>query len=115
MGAALEWIRRVVSKTLALRVIGLALSIAGISVLRYVTAPSPSFLHELSLRLYYLPILVCAYWYGAAGGLLIASVSSVAYIHRVFDVAPTFDPSRYAEVVVFYLIGLSVGVLASAE
>jgi two-component system, NtrC family, sensor histidine kinase HydH len=115
MGAALERVRRVVSKAFALRVIGLALSIAGISVLRYVTAPSPSFLHELSLRLYYLPILVCAYWYGAAGGLLIASVSSVAYIHRVLDVTPTFDPSRYAEVVVFYLIGLSVGVLASAE
>jgi hypothetical protein len=37
-----------------LRLIGLALSIAGISVLRCVTAPSPSFLHELPLRLYYL-------------------------------------------------------------
>src|ERR1700730_1419762 len=115
MGAALEGVRRVVSKTAALRMIGLALSITAISILRYVTAPSASLLHELSLRLYYLPILVCAYWYGVPGGLLIATVSSVAYIHRMLDVTPAFDPSRYAEVVVFYVIGLSVGALASAQ
>jgi two-component system sensor histidine kinase HydH len=105
---------RVVPSALAVRVAVLAASIAAISFLRYTTGPQ-TFLHELSLRLYYVPILIGAYWYGAAGGLLIASVSSVAYVHRILDVGPAFDASRYSEVVVFYVIGLSVGLLANAQ
>jgi signal transduction histidine kinase len=72
-------------------------------------------LHELSLRLYYVPILISAYWYGVAGGLVVAFISSVAYVNRVFGVASTLDPARLAEVVVFHLIGLSVGLLAGSE
>jgi signal transduction histidine kinase len=100
---------------MVVRVAGLAASIVAIGFLRYTTGPSQSFLHELSLRLYYVPILLGAYWYGAVGGLFIALVSSLAYVHRMLEVAPTFDASRYAEVVVFYLIGLSVGMLGSAQ
>jgi two-component system sensor histidine kinase HydH len=111
----IERMRRVVPRAPAARVVGLAASIAAIALLRYTTGPSESFPHELSLRLYYVPILVGAYWYGPVGGLLIAAVSSVAYVHRMLQVAPTFDSSRYAEVAVFYLIGLSVGMLASAQ
>jgi two-component system, NtrC family, sensor histidine kinase HydH len=105
---------RVVLSALAVRAAVLAASIAAISFLRYATGPQ-TFLHELSLRLYYVPILIGAYWYGAVGGLLIASVSSVAYVHRILDAGPVFDASRYSEVVVFYVIGLSVGMLASAQ
>jgi signal transduction histidine kinase len=43
-------------------------------------------------------------------------VSSVVYVRRLVQVVgPAFDASRYAEVVVFYVIGLSVGMLASAQ
>jgi two-component system sensor histidine kinase HydH len=112
---AIRGLRAVVPKAAAVRVVGLAVSIAAISYLRYTTGPSQSLLHELSLRLYYVPILIGAYWYGALGGLLIALVSSVAYVHRMLEAAPAFDTSRYAEVVVFYVIGLTVGMLASAQ
>lgn len=97
------------------RAAGLAASIVAISALRYATGPSASLLHELSLRLYYIPILISAYWYGVAGGLLLAVVSSIAYVNRVSEIVPTFDPARFAEVLVFYMIGLSVGLLASAQ
>jgi len=105
--------RHPVAKDLSLRVAALAGAIAAISLLRYVT--EPSFLHELSLRLYYLPILMGAYWYGAPGGLVVAVVSSVAYVHHIADAAAPFDANRYAEVVVFYLIAVSVGILANAQ
>ena len=97
------------------RAAGLAASIVAISVLRYATGPSAGVLHELSLRLYYIPILISAYWYGVVGGLIVAAISSIAYVNRVSEIIPTFDPARFAEVLVFYLIGLSVGLLASAQ
>jgi signal transduction histidine kinase len=98
------------------RTAGLAASIVAISMLRYATnGPSQSFLHELSLRLYYVPILLGAYWYGVPGGLVVALVSSIAYVNHVSEIVHEFEPGRLAEVVVFHVIGVSVGMLASAQ
>ncbi len=99
----------------AWRVAALAAAIVSVSVLRYVTGPSQGLLHELSLRLYYIPILVAAYWYGASGGLIVACVSSVAYLNHVSGLVRPLDSGRLAEVGVFLLIGLSVGMLANAQ
>jgi two-component system, NtrC family, sensor histidine kinase HydH len=94
----------------------LAASIIAVSVLRYATnAPSQTFLHEIALRLYYVPILIGAYWYGVPGGLVMAIVSSIAYVNRVSEIVHTLDRGRLAEVVVFHLIGASVGILANAQ
>jgi signal transduction histidine kinase len=99
----------------AWRVVALAASIVTVSILRYGTGPSQGLVHELSLRLYYIPILVGAYWYGVSGGLIVACVSSVAYVNHVSGPVPSPDSGRLAEVVVFLLIGLSVGMLANAQ
>ena len=94
----------------------LAASIVAVSVLRYATnGPSQTFLHEISLRLYYVPILIGAYWYGVPGGLAMAVISSIAYVNRVSEIVHTLDRGRLAEVAVFHLIGVSVGMLASAQ
>src|SRR5579859_3411244 len=100
MNAIMGRLRDVAWRLTTLRVTGLVASIAAIAFLRYITGPSQSLPHELSLRLYYLPILMGAYWYGPAGGLLVAFASSVAYVHRMLAVTTSFDASRYAEVVV---------------
>jgi two-component system sensor histidine kinase HydH len=97
------------------RAAGLIGAIVAISALRYATGGSTSIWHELSLRLYYLPILVSAYWYGAPGGLIVALVSSAVYVQHIFQPTSTFDASRYAEVVVFHVIGLCVGMLSTAQ
>ena len=98
-----------------LRAAGLAASIAAISVLRYVTGPSSNLLHELALNLYYIPILVAAYWYGVFGGLFIAAISSAAYLNRATQMVSTYDPGRLAEVAVFHLVAIVVGLLANAQ
>jgi two-component system, NtrC family, sensor histidine kinase HydH len=103
------------SRVVVVRMAALVASIPAIAFLRYTTGSSQSLLHELSLRLYYAPILAGAYWYGATGGLFVALASSVAYVHHMLGVTTTFDASRYAEVVVFSVIGASVGMLASAQ
>src|ERR1700733_4985243 len=96
------------SRTTIVRVAALVGAIALISVLRYGTGPPLNLLHELTLRLYYVPILVGAYWFGPIGGLAIACVSSILYVRHLRYGAPAYDASRYAEVMVFYVIGLSV-------
>lgn len=115
IGRAIGRSRDRLSRATLVRAAGLAGSIAAISFVRYATPPSPNILHELSLRLYYVPILVSAYWWGPVGGLFVAFVSSVVYVHHMVQVAPAFDANRYAEVVVFYAIGTSVGVLADRQ
>jgi len=115
VNSGIRRVRRLLLSATTVRLGWLAASMAAISFLRYATGPSETFLHELSLRLYYVPILMAAYWYGAIGGLLLAFASSVAYVHRMLQVTPAFDASRDAEVVVFYVIGVSVGLLATAQ
>ena len=98
--------------------IGLAASIVVISVLHYATNPSQIVMHEIYQHLYYLPVIVGAYWYGVAGGLLTGVGTSLAYIPHIqwtwgHDVR--FATDQYAEIVVFFFIGLSVGLLSSAQ
>jgi signal transduction histidine kinase len=108
-------VRTTTSRFWSGRTASLVASIAAISLLRYVTGPSSTLLHELSLRLYYIPILVGAYWYGVAGGLVIAVISSVAYVNRASELVATFDRGRLAEVAVFHLVAIAVGILANAQ
>ena len=68
----------------------------------------------LLLRLYYIPILVSAYWYGPFGGLLMAVASSLAYAPHLRE-NPALEEGRYAEIVFFHVIGLAVGLLAAAQ
>src|SRR5438552_11015959 len=97
------------------RISGVLLAIVAISLLHATTNQSEVIWHGLLLRLYYIPILVAAYWYGAFGGLLVAVVSSMAYVPHLREQSAAFEADRYAEIVVFHLIGLTVGLLATAQ
>ncbi|GAC1455797.1 MAG: ATP-binding protein [Gemmatimonadaceae bacterium] len=94
---------------------GLLVAVVAISLLHDMATRSQVIWHELLLRLYYVPILIGAYWYGAVGGLLVAVASSIAYVPHVWEQTARFEASRYAEIVVFHLIGLTVGLLAAAQ
>ena len=99
----------------ASRICGLLLAIIAISIVHYAANQSEAVWHGLLLRLYYIPILVGAYWYGALFGLLIAMASSVAYVPHLREQPLAFEVGRYAEIVVFHVIGLTVGLLATAQ
>jgi two-component system sensor histidine kinase HydH len=99
----------------AIRIGGLLLVIAALSLLHSATNESEVIWHGLLLRLYYIPILIGAYWYGAFGGLLVALVCSLAYVPHLREQGSSFEAGRYAEIVVFHVIGLTVGLLATAQ
>ncbi len=92
--------------------------VAVVSALHYVTPPEHFVLHALYQRLYYVPVILAAYWFGVRGGLGAAVISSIAYaphIHTAWSHNPPYTVSQYAELVVFLALGLSVGLIASHE
>ncbi len=99
---------------------GLALVglIAITSVLHYLTDPHYGLLHGIYQRLYYAPVILGAYWYGVPGGLLAAAGAGLAYIPHIrltWSGNPAYSASQYAEVVMFFVAGLLVGVLANQQ
>jgi two-component system, NtrC family, sensor histidine kinase HydH len=113
-GSVKAFLRRALASDVT-RISGVLLAIVAISLLHSTTDQSEVIWHGVLLRLYYIPILVAAYWYGAFGGLLVALASSMAYVPHLREQSPAFEAGRYAEIVVFHLIGLTVGLLATAQ
>ena len=83
------------------RRIAALLVIVGVIRLLHATTHEPEPIwHGLLLRLYYIPILVSAYWYGAFGGLLVAILSSMAYAPHLRE-NRALEAGRYVEIVFF--------------
>jgi len=59
--------------TSIIRIVILTLSILGVSLLHYLTPLHLHYLHDIFQRLYYLPIILAALWYGFRGGMACSS------------------------------------------
>ncbi len=96
----------------------LLVAVAGIATLHFVTDPSRIALHEVYNYLCYLPIILGAYWFGTWGGVAAAAVTSAAFIPHIRAVwtgNEAYSASLYAQVVVFHVLGLTVGLLLAAQ
>jgi len=93
-------------------------AVVGISALHYVTPVAQPVFHALYQRLYYIPVILAAYWFGISGGVLVALLSGVAYaphIHTAWAQNAAYTMSQYVELVVFLSLGVAVGLIASRE
>jgi hypothetical protein len=75
-------------------------------------------LHVVSARLYYLPILLSAWTFGIAGALATAAVvTALTFIHVVRNWAglPMVQAEELAEIATFWLVGLVSAVLMRRE
>ena len=96
----------------------LAVAIVSITAAHYVTAIESGFLHNLYQRLYYLPILAAAYWFGVRGAFVVALLSAASYLpHIVTDWQdrPMYRQAQYAELLMFQVVALVVGTLSELE
>jgi hypothetical protein len=95
-----------------LEIIVLAAFIITISLSHYVTGTEPKYhsLHEIYRRLYYIPIILSAFWFGIKGGIFCAIVVSFFYLpHVIYQWGGNFltdDIPRTLEIVLYYIIGL---------
>lgn len=91
---------------------------AGIGIaalLHYTTPPSLLLWHNVFQRLYYLPIVYAAIWFGWRGGIAAAAVSGASYIPHIsmdWHHMPEYAGNQYAEIIVFFLVGSVTGALA---
>jgi len=105
-------------KSSALRIMLLALSILGISLLHYFTPLHLHYLHDIFQRFYYLPIILAALWFGFRGGLGCALAVSVVYApHILFQWGGelTVEMEKYLEIVMYNIVGGVTGLLAQRE
>ena len=101
-----------------IRVPLLVLSVVSISLLHYLTPLHLHYLHDIFQRLYYLPIILAAIWFGLRGGLLCSLVISIAYApHILFQWGGpvTLEMEKYLEIVLYNVVGGLTGLLAQRE
>lgn len=96
----------------------LGFSVIGISLLHYLTPLHLPYLHDIFQRLYYLPIILAALWYGFRGGLLCSIIVSVAYApHLLFQWGGhlTIEMEKYLEILLYNIVGSVTGLLSQRE
>jgi len=96
----------------------LALAIIAISLLHYLTPLHLHYLHDIFQRLYYLPIILAAIWYGLRGGLVCSMAVSIVYApHILFQWGGhlTLELEKYLEIVLYNIVGGVTGLLAQRE
>lgn len=90
-----------------------------ISALHFLTPVDSPVLHQIYQRLYYIPIILAALWYGVRGGLGAALLASLSYFphitlhwqHQNYDYAL----NQYAEIAMFFVIGAVTGRLGDQK
>ena len=92
--------------------------IIAISLFHYLTPLHLPMLHDIFQRLYYLPIILAAFWFGFRGGLTCSIIVSVAYApHVLFQWGGglTVEIEKYLEIVLYNIVGGVTGLLSQRE
>lgn len=82
-----------------------------------VTFDGPLFLNVYQ-RLYYIPIVLAAYWFGLKGALLVSIASTLSYPHHghfQWPDRPFYELNQYAEMIMFNIIAIVTGILSDLE
>jgi len=96
----------------------LAIAIIAISLLHYLTPLHLHYLHDIFQRLYYLPIILAAIWFGLRGGMACSMAVSIVYApHILFQWGGqlTLELEKYLEIVLYNIVGGVTGLLAQRE
>ena len=102
----------------AIRIALVLCGILGITIAHYATPASSVLWHNVFQRLYYLPIVFTAIYFGWLGGLAAAACVAACYIPHIFTAwgqFPGYSMNQYAEIAVFFLVGAVTGLLADRE
>ena len=103
------------------KVVALVLFIIFISLSHYITSTEHKYhgLHEIYRRLYYIPIILSAFWFGLKGGITCAIVVSLFYLpHVIYQWGGSFltdDLPKTLEIVLYNIVGLVTGFLSQRQ
>jgi two-component system, NtrC family, sensor histidine kinase HydH len=105
-------------KSTIIRTLILAASVVGISLLHYLTPLHLHYLHDIFQRLYYLPIILAAFWFGLRGGLLCSIIVSIVYAPHIlyqWSAHPGMETEKYLEILLYNTVGGVTGLLSQRE
>ncbi len=105
-------------KQTPLRISLLVVSILVISLFHYFTPLHLHHVHDIFQRLYYLPIILAALWFGLRGGVGTALAVSIVYApHILFQWGGhlTVEMEKYLEILLYNVVGCLTGLLAQRE
>ncbi len=100
------------------RICSIIVLVALITLLHFLTGQSQHYYHIVFRELYFLPILLAAFWFGIRGGLLTSAAISAFYLPLVVMHWQQFSPDdldKSLEVILFNLIAMVMGVLSDRE
>jgi two-component system, NtrC family, sensor histidine kinase HydH len=89
-----------------------------ISLLHYLTPLSLPMLHDIFQRLYYIPIIMAAFWFGFRGGVACSLMVSIVYApHILFQWGGHIgmELEKYLEIVLYNAVGGITGFLSQRE
>jgi len=98
----------------ARRWVVLVASLLAVSTLHYLTPPAYAHWHVVYQRLYYLPLLFGAFWFGLWGGLAVAVLASAMYLPHIvlhWGHNPLYRSNQLAEILMFVTVGTVAGAL----
>lgn len=105
-------------KTDSLKILSLLACVVGISLLHYTTPLKLAMLHDIFQRLYYIPIILAAFWFGFRGGIGCAILVTLCYApHILFQWGGhiAMEMEKYLEVVLYNVVGGITGFLSQQE
>lgn len=89
-----------------------------IALLHYCTPISLHHMHAFYQRLYYVPIIIGAYWFGLKSGIPFSVLAALSYLpHIIFQWSAHPDEAftQYVEIAMFFMIGSLVGILSDRQ
>jgi len=92
--------------------------VVGVSLLHYFTPLNLPMLHDIYQRLYYIPIILAAFWFGLRGGIACALAVSIVYApHILFQWGGhlAMEMEKYLEIVLYNVVGGVTGFLSHKE
>lgn len=96
----------------------LVLVVIGIGLLHFLTPGYMIFYHDMYRRLSYFPIVLGAIWFGVWGGLILAVMSSIAFIPHVLlyiGEGTNLYLSELTEIFLYLAAGTVTGIIAGRE
>ncbi len=107
-----------ITRTSQRRICLIFVLVALITLFHFLTGQGQHYYHIIFRELYFLPILLAAFWFGVRGGLFTSGTISVFYLPLVVMHWQQFSPDdldKSLEVVLFNLIAVVMGVLSDRE
>ena len=101
-----------------LRMAGLGAGVVAITLLHYLTPLRLPMLHDIFQRLYYIPIILAAYWFGFRGGIGCAIVVTFCYVpHILFQWGGhlAMELEKYLELILYNVLWGITGFLSQQE